>query len=111
MYLRLAYVGAGNAYPDKLTVTNAKVHDINKLEILIDQKLATYIFDHGYLDFELFDKLSNDGFFFVTRIKRNTKFQVMKQYDVPSESAMVSDRMVVLGKNNAFLTEPYRLVE
>lgn len=111
MHLRLAYVSAGDTYPDKLTVTNAKVHDVNQIEILIDQKIATYAFDRGYLDFELFDKLSNDGFFFVTRIKRNKKFQVMEQYDVPQESAIVSDRMVVLGGNNAYLTEPYRLVE
>ena len=111
MNLRLAYVGAGDTYPDKLTVTNAKVHDVNQLEILIDQKLATYVFDRGYLDFELFDKLSNDGFFFVTRIKRNTKFQVMEQDDVPQESAIISDRMVVPGGNNAYPTEPYRLVE
>ena len=75
-------------YPNQLLV--------NQLEILIDQKLAIYVFDRDYLDFELFDKLSNDGFFFVTCIKRNTEFQVWEQHDIPPESAIVSDRMVVL---------------
>ena len=70
LHLRLVYIGKGDAYPDKAVITNASVHDINRLEIVVEEKLATYIFDRGYMDFELFDKFSNDGFFFVSRIKR-----------------------------------------
>ena len=111
LHLRLALLKPGDVYPDKVTVTNASVHDVNQLEILIDQKLATYIFDRGYLDFELFDRLANDGFFFVSRIKKNTIVHVMNHYEVAEKILVDSDQMVVLGGSNAYLTNPYRLVE
>ena len=57
------------------------------------------------------DKLSNDGFFFVSRIKKNTLTHVMNRYTVAPESTIVSDQMVALGGSNAYLTDPYRLVE
>lgn len=79
LHLRLALLRSGDAYPDKLSVTNVQFHDVNQLEILIDQKLATYNSNRGYLDFELFDRLSNDGFFFVSRIKKNTLTHVMNR--------------------------------
>ena len=111
LHLRLAYIGKGDAYPDKTVITNASVHDVNKLEVVVDEKLATYIFDRGYMKFELFDKFSYDGFFFVTRIKKNTLVQVLAEYEVPSGGVILQDRMVVLGGKNGYLTEPYRLVE
>lgn len=40
LHLRLADLVAGDVYHDKLTITTAKVHDVNQLEILIDKKLA-----------------------------------------------------------------------
>lgn len=110
-HLRLALLGSGDIYPDKLSVTNAQVHDVNQLEILIGQKLATYIFDRGYLDFELFDRLFNDRFLFVSRIKKNTLTHAMNIYTVPPESTIESDQMVVLGGRNAYLTDPYCLME
>ena len=111
LHLRLAYIGKGDAYPDKAVLTNASVHDVNKLEIVVDEKLATYIFDRGYMDFELFDKFSYDGFFFVSRIKKNTLVHVMSEYEVPPGGDILQDQMVVLGGKNGYLTEPYRLVE
>lgn len=38
-------------YPDKVTITNAKEHDLNQLEILVDDKEAMYVFDRGYVDY------------------------------------------------------------
>lgn len=79
VHLRLAYVGKGSAYPDSAVVTNASVHDVNQLGIVVDQRLALYIFDRGYLDFELFDKFSHDGFFFISRIMKNSLVKVRKE--------------------------------
>ena len=111
LHLRLAYIGKGDAYPDRAIITNASVHDVNRLEIVVDEKLATYIFDRGYLDFEMFDKFSHDEFFFVSRIRKNTLVKVMEEYEVPSGGSILQDQMVVLGGKNGYLTDPYRLVE
>ena len=79
LHLRLAYIGKGDAYPDRAIITNASVHDVNRLEIVVEKKLATYIFDRGYLDFEMFDKFSRDEFFFVSRIRKNTLVKVIEE--------------------------------
>ena len=84
---------------------------INQLEIVVDEKLATYFFDRGYLDFEMFNKLFHDEFFFVSRIRKNTIVKVMKEYEVPTGGSILQDQMVVLGGNNGYLTDPYRLFE
>ncbi|PTQ82228.1 IS4 transposase [Trichococcus patagoniensis] len=111
VHLRLAYIGKGDAYPDSAVITNASVHDVNQLEIVVDERLATYIFDRGYLDFELFDKFSHDGFFFISRIRKNSLVKVREEYEVPSGGTIFQDQMVVLGGKNGYLTDPYRLVE
>ena len=97
--------------PAFVYLSEASVHDVNKLEIVVDEKLATYIFDRGYLDFEMFDKFSHDEFFFVSRIRKNTLVKVMEEYEVPSGGSILQDQMVVLGGKNGYLTDPYRLVE
>ena len=111
LHLRLAYIGKGDAYPDRAIIKNASVHDVNRLEIVVDDKLATYIFDRGYLDFEMFDKFSHDKFFFVSRIRKNILVKVKEEYEVPSGGSILQDQMVVLGGKNGYLIDPYRLVE
>lgn len=111
LHLRLAIAESGNVYPDKLSLKNACVHDINQLEVLNDQKEATYIYVRGYLDFKMFDQLSHKGFFFVTRIRKNSLVHIMNSYAVPPGSNTVNDQMVVLGRSSDYLTDLYRLVE
>ena len=64
-------------YPTEFSITNAREHDVNQLEVLVNQPEATYVFDRGYLDFERLDQIHWDGYFFVTRIKKNTKVHVL----------------------------------
>jgi putative transposase len=45
----------GLSYPRKAVIMNAKEHDRNQLEVLVDDKECTYVFDRGYLDYECFD--------------------------------------------------------
>lgn len=45
----------GLSYPDQATLTNATCHDHGQLEVFIDNKESLYVFDRGYLDYELFD--------------------------------------------------------
>ena len=67
-------------YPSDFTLTNANEHDVNQLEMLVNQAEATYVFDQGYLDFERMDQMHQEGYFFVTRIKKNTKYIVHAKY-------------------------------
>ena len=53
-------------------------HDTNQLEVLVNQPEATYVFNYGCLDFERLDTMYWQGYFFVTRIKKNTKVHVLE---------------------------------
>ena len=56
-------------------VTTGKVHDVNVLDILPVEPGAFYIMDRGYLDFARLFRLSQQGAFFITRAKSNTKMK------------------------------------
>jgi putative transposase len=42
-----------------------------KLEIMVDDKECMYVFDRGYLDYERFDRMTDDGYFFLSRLRKN----------------------------------------
>lgn len=83
-------------YPTDFTLTNAKEHDVNQLELLVDQAEATYVFDRSYLDFDRMDQLHHESYFFVTRIKKNTKYHIFEDFETPSETVpqIISDQHV-----------------
>lgn len=58
-------------YPDKVEITNAKEHDRNQLEGLVDDRCAIYTFDHGNLDYVQFDRMTKYAYFFISRVRKN----------------------------------------
>lgn len=60
-----------NTIPTYFEFTGARTNDIEigkKMEI---QKGCTYVFDKGYMDFNWWNAIDNQGAYFVTRLKRN----------------------------------------
>ena len=107
LHLRLVFMEKGLSYPDKAVLTNAIEHDRGQLEVFIDDKECMYVFDRGYLDYERFDLMADDGYSFVSRLRKNAVVHIVKKYDVPPDSTVVSDELVVLGSvqtrtDNAF---------
>lgn len=111
LHLNLCFMEDATLYPTDFTITNAHEHDVNQLEVLVNQPEATYVFDRGYLDFERLDQMHWDGYFFVTRIKKNTKVHVLESYDIPEDVQVdiLSDQQVSLG-SATYLTSRFRLV-
>ncbi len=68
MHLKLVFMEKGISYPEKAVLTNAKEHVRNQLEVLVDDKECMYVFDRGYLDYERFDRMTDDGYFFLSRL-------------------------------------------
>jgi IS4 transposase len=54
---------------------------------------ATYVYDLGYYDYGWWARLDDAGCRFVTRLKKNTPFSVVKENHVPKDSNIVSDRI------------------
>lgn len=114
LHLNLCYLDKDNQYPESFVITNASEHDRNHFEVLVDKKEATYVVDRGYFDYKLLDRLHYDGYFFVTRIKSNTKVTVLDQFEVSetktTDGHILSDQQVLLGGGMNHVTERFRLV-
>lgn len=76
--------------PVYFAVTPAKVNDITAAKAMPIEPGATYVYDLGYYDYGWW---AEAGCRFVTRLKKNTPFSVIKENRVPRNSNIVSDRI------------------
>ena len=111
LHLRLVFMDKDTVYPEKAVITTAKEHDRNQLEILVDDKDAMYVFDRGYVDYERFDRMTDDGYFFVSRLKKNAVTCEIQSFSIPPESNVLSDKMVYIGSTQKRCENVFRLLE
>ncbi|WP_144576864.1 transposase, partial [Siminovitchia fortis] len=81
------------------------------LEILVDDKDAMYVFDRGYVDYERFDRMTDEGYFFVSRLKKNAVIREVETFAVPEDSTVLSDKMVYIGSTQNRTENVFRLLE
>ena len=79
--------------PVYFAVTRANVNDITAAKIMPIEAGATYVFDLGYYDYGWWAALDDAGCRFVTRLKKNTPFTVVKENRVSKDSDILSDRI------------------
>ncbi|MET3507772.1 IS4 transposase [Halalkalibacter oceani] len=97
LHLPLVIMEKGTSYPEKALVTTAKEHDRNQLEVMVDDKECMYVFDRGYLDYERFDRMTDDGYFFLYRLRKNAVIRVVDECKLPNDSSVLTDQMVLFG--------------
>src|SRR5699024_6061085 len=91
------FMEQGLSYPDQAVITNAAEHDRGQLEVLIDDKDCMYVFDRGYLDYERFDRMTDVGYYFVSRLRKNAVVRILDTFSVHEDSNVLADEMVVIG--------------
>jgi IS4 transposase len=79
--------------PVYFAVTPANVNDITAAKAMPIEPGATYVYDLGYYDYGWWAVLDDAGCRFVTRLKKNTPFSVVKENRVPKNSNIVYDRI------------------
>src|SRR5699024_12526480 len=67
LHLQLVFMENGSSYPEYANITTANEHERNQLEVLVDDKEATYVFDRGYIDYVRFDRMKDYGYLFFSR--------------------------------------------
>lgn len=85
--------------PSFVHITDAKVADVNVLDVLIFEAGAFYVMDRGYLDFARLYSIHTSSAFFVTRAKHNTKMRRVYSNKVTANekaSGIRCDQTVVL---------------
>ena len=69
IHLNYCYTDNGSMHPESFTITNAKEHDANQLENLMDTQGATYVCDKAYIKYELMDHFTENQYYFIKPIK------------------------------------------
>jgi len=87
--------------PVYFAVTPARVNDITAAKAMPIEPGATYVFDLGFYDYRWWADLDAAGCRFVTRLKKNTPFTVVRENRVAKNSTIVSDRIGHLPKRLA----------
>lgn len=89
---------------------DSQAHDQRFWERVLTEVVAgaLLIFDAGFLNFPIFDQLTTQGRFWLTRARSNTVCQVTT---VLQKTAQVHDSLVRLGQPKKRAKQPVRLVE
>jgi IS4 transposase len=111
LHLRLVFMEKGISYPEKAVMTTAKEHDRGQLEIMVDDKECMYVFDRGYLDYERFDRMTDDGYFFLSRLRKNAVIREVYDFKLPEDAAVLSDQMVLIGTTQNRAENYFRLLK
>ena len=82
--------------PSFLHITNAKVHDVNILDIIRFEQGSFYIMDKAYIDFDRLFNLHNQGAYFVTRAKDNMRFRRIYSKPVNKAVGVLYDQIGML---------------
>jgi transposase len=82
-------------------ITASNVNDITVAQRMPVEPGATYVFDLGYYDYQWWAELDDAGCRIVTRLKKNTPLQMVKERKVPAGDNIISDRIGFLPARQA----------
>jgi transposase len=77
-------------------ITTGKVHETQVAPSIPLERGDVAIFDRGYTDFKWYKTLDDKGVYFVTRMKKNTYYQVAIRNDTSRHKNIYSDQIVQL---------------
>ena len=80
--------------PSFVSITDAKVHDVNILDELLPEPGSIYVMDRAYLDFDRLHRLHRGLAFFILRTKANTKLRRIYSSPVAKSSGVICDQTV-----------------
>lgn len=111
--------GGNSQMIERMSITSTNVNDITEARKFDLESNKIYVFDKGYLDFNWWHEIDKVEAYFVTRIKKNTAYKVIKERDIEGCSeAVVSDKVIELtnkspggGRKNLLAGKALRLIE
>ncbi|WP_460177103.1 IS4 family transposase [Thermodesulfovibrio hydrogeniphilus] len=95
--------------PEYAHITEGKVHEVNILRRLHFCSGAIVVIDRGCVDYALFGRWTEEGVYFVTRLKDNASYKVIKSLPVPKNRNIIRDEIIKLKGFYAEQDCPYEL--
>ena len=75
-------------------ISNGKKHDVTVARKVPLAPGSIVAMDRGYNDYKLFSLWTQNGVFFVTRMKENADYIVIKDFEPPKNRNIVSDQLI-----------------
>jgi len=83
--------------PTFIHITEAKVHDVNAMDVIPYETGAYYIFDRGYYDLKRLYHINQIDAYFVIREKSRLNYEVIKDNDTNHNfNGILSDQLIKL---------------
>jgi hypothetical protein len=82
--------------PRYVLITEARRSDVKMTEALPLNSGSMVVMDRGYNDYALFGAWTAGGIYFVTRLKENAAFEVVKECALPQNRNILSDQLIRL---------------
>lgn len=82
--------------PSYLLITDGKHHDVRVAQELKVAPESIVAMDRGYNDYRLFGRWTEQGVYFVTRMKSNAAYRVIERRDPPQNSGVLRDEVIEL---------------
>src|SRR2546425_8052540 len=80
--------------PSYAVITDGKQSDIKVARTMKLAPGTVLVMDRGYNDYDWFGELTDQGVFFVTRMKDNAVYDVVEQREVPENGNVRSDEVI-----------------
>ncbi len=86
---------SNNHLIEHASITSTNINDITQAKEFDIESGRIYVFDKGYADYNWWYKISMNNAYFVTRLKKNSAYKVIKDYDITGCSENIkSDRVI-----------------
>jgi Transposase DDE domain/Domain of unknown function (DUF4372) len=95
--------------PSFFLITEAKIHDVNLLDILEFEEGAYYIMDRGYIDFKRLYRIHQKKAFFIIRSKSSTSFIRLYSQKTDKISGVRCDQIIKFKQFYATKNYPEKL--
>jgi hypothetical protein len=80
--------------PSFAVITEGKQHESKVAKLQRFTPGTVLVFDRGYNDYDWFGELSDQGVFFVTRMKDNAKYIVLQERVIPRRKGLIKDQII-----------------
>jgi Transposase DDE domain len=80
--------------PRYVLITEARRSDVKMADAFPLNPGSIVVMDRGYNDYALFGKWTDEGIYFVTRLKDNAAYEVLEEVPVPENRNIRSDQLI-----------------
>ena len=92
LHVRLSHAGY---LPEAMVITTGSYSELTIARRQPYQRGTILVMDRGFLDFRWFRRLDENGVFFVTRMKTDTRYAIVRELEV-SNDKVISDQQIRL---------------